>query len=162
MTSIIHDPSKTPGRLSNPARNGASAPSASTTNSFLTRIATAAAATSATTPAQATVQVAAPTVTPAGSIAVSHVAPTPLVVHEEETPTTLLAAKENEEDDQDGDVLDIDIVCAAADPYESILEHAAVWTRQLESVRDTTYFYQVQNAILLDHLTMAGADDDEY
>ena len=54
-------------------------------------------------------------------------------------------------DDNDNDV--------NTDPYESILQDAAKWTRELESVCDETYFYQVQNAILLDQLTMAGAED---
>jgi hypothetical protein len=44
-------------------------------------------------------------------------------------------------------------------PYESILQDAAKWKRQLESARDEIYFLQVQNAMHLDYLTMAGAEE---
>jgi hypothetical protein len=44
-------------------------------------------------------------------------------------------------------------------PYESILRDAAKWKRQLESARDEIYFLQVQNAMHLDYLTMAGAEE---
>jgi uncharacterized lipoprotein YddW (UPF0748 family) len=44
-------------------------------------------------------------------------------------------------------------------PYESILQDARKWKRQLESARDEVYFLQVQNAMHLDYLTMAGADE---
>jgi hypothetical protein len=46
-----------------------------------------------------------------------------------------------------------------SNPYESILQDSAKWKRQLESVRDEIYFLQVQNAMHLDYLTMAGADE---
>jgi hypothetical protein len=45
------------------------------------------------------------------------------------------------------------------DPYESILQDAAKWKRELEGVRDEVFFLQVQNAIHLDYLTMAGAEE---
>jgi hypothetical protein len=44
-------------------------------------------------------------------------------------------------------------------PYESILQDAAKWKRELESARDEIYFLQVQNAMHLDYLTMAGAEE---
>jgi hypothetical protein len=44
-------------------------------------------------------------------------------------------------------------------PYDSILQDAAKWKRQLESARDEIYFLQVQNAMHLDYLTMAGAEE---
>jgi hypothetical protein len=44
-------------------------------------------------------------------------------------------------------------------PYESILQDAAKWKRQLESARDEIYFLHVQNAMHLDYLTMAGAEE---
>jgi hypothetical protein len=46
-----------------------------------------------------------------------------------------------------------------SNPYESILQDAAKWKRQLESARDEIYFLQVQNAMHLDYLTMAGAEE---
>ncbi|EEC47697.1 predicted protein [Phaeodactylum tricornutum CCAP 1055/1] len=43
------------------------------------------------------------------------------------------------------------------DPYRKVLALASRWTAELESVRSDLYMLQIQNAIALDTLTMAGA-----
>ena len=43
-------------------------------------------------------------------------------------------------------------------PYDSLLKEAGKWTHEMEAVRDDIYNLQVNNAILLDYLTMAGAE----
>jgi hypothetical protein len=42
--------------------------------------------------------------------------------------------------------------------YDSILEQGSKWKSQMEGVRDELLLLQIKNAILLDDLTMAGAD----
>jgi len=43
-------------------------------------------------------------------------------------------------------------------PYDSLVKQAGKWTYEMEAVRDDIYNLQVNNAILLDYLTMAGAE----
>ena len=43
-------------------------------------------------------------------------------------------------------------------PYQGILALAKKWKAELEEVRDSIYWIQVQNSQLLDALTMAGAE----
>jgi len=43
--------------------------------------------------------------------------------------------------------------------YDEILEQAVKWIGQMESLLDSFRLLQVQNAIILDELAMAGADD---
>jgi len=42
--------------------------------------------------------------------------------------------------------------------YENLLQQATLWKSELESMRDSIYFLQVQNCQSLDALFMAGAD----
>ena len=42
--------------------------------------------------------------------------------------------------------------------YQGILNEATKWQAQLEVTRDDMYLLQIKNAVLLDNLTMAGAD----
>jgi hypothetical protein len=42
--------------------------------------------------------------------------------------------------------------------YDAILVQASKWKSQMEGVRDELLLLQIKNAILLDDLTMAGAD----
>lgn len=43
--------------------------------------------------------------------------------------------------------------------YDSILQDAMKWIREMEAIRDTIFELQISNAIALDHLVMAGVDD---
>lgn len=45
-----------------------------------------------------------------------------------------------------------------ADAYKFIIEEASQWVREMQAVQDDLDLLQVQNAVLLDTLTMAGAD----
>lgn len=45
-----------------------------------------------------------------------------------------------------------------ADAYKSIIEEASQWVREMQAVQDDLDLLQVQNAVLLDTLAMAGAD----
>jgi hypothetical protein len=42
--------------------------------------------------------------------------------------------------------------------HEATLKRAFKWQKDLEAIRDDIYLLQVQNAVLLDSLCMAGAD----
>jgi hypothetical protein len=69
------------------------------------------------------------------------------------TPTSNRTDTDTVDCDNDNDDVHTD------NPYESILQDASQWKRQLESARDEIYFLQVQNAMHLDYLTMAAADE---
>ena len=87
---------------------------------------------------------------------ITAVTPAPMEATAPVTPATSEATTNhisNRTDLYDSDQIDDD------NPYESILQDAAKWKRQLESARDEIYFLQVQNAMHLDYLTMAGAEE---
>jgi hypothetical protein len=84
-------------------------------------------------------------VTPAGMETATPVTPAATVATEAASFRT--SGTDTDDDDQ------------MINPYDSILQDAAKWKRQLESARDEIYFLQVQNAMHLDYLTMAGAEE---
>jgi hypothetical protein len=84
-------------------------------------------------------------VTPAAMETTTPVTPAATVA----TETTYFHASDTDTADYDDQV----------NPYESILQDAAKWKRQLESARNEIYFLQVQNAMHLDYLIMAGAEE---
>jgi hypothetical protein len=64
------------------------------------------------------------------------------------TATTALATNDINEE----------VVVPIEKPHDATLKNAIKWKIELETMRDGMYLLSVKNAILLDSLTMAGAD----